>query len=47
MTHEIFFNPLSVLIDDKNIFYLENYEEKIYPIVIELVNGKVSKVYYL
>lgn len=37
----------NVLIDDKNIFYLENYDEKIYPIVIECVDGKISKIYNL
>lgn len=35
----------NVLIDDKNIFYLDKYKEKIYPIAIELVEGKVSKIY--
>ena len=35
----------NVLIDDKNIFYLDKYEEKIYPITIELVGGKVSRIY--
>jgi len=35
----------NVLVDDRNIFYLEKYEEKIYPIAIELENGKISKIY--
>jgi hypothetical protein len=34
----------NVLIDDKDIFYLNDYEEKIYPIAIKIRDGKVLKV---
>lgn len=37
----------NVLIDEKNIFYLDQHKENIYPIAIEIVDGKVSKVSYL
>ncbi len=35
----------NVLIDDNDIFYLEDYKEKIYPIAIELNDGKILKIY--
>jgi len=34
----------NVLIDDKNIFYLVNHKEKIYPTVAFIENGKITKV---
>ena len=39
------FDRKNVLIDDENIFYLEKYNEKVFPIAIELENNRVSKVY--
>jgi hypothetical protein len=35
----------NVLIDTKNIFYLEKYKERIYPIALELEKGKISRIY--
>lgn len=34
----------NVLIDNDNIFYLKQYEEKIYPIAITLKDGRIIKV---
>lgn len=34
----------NVLVDDKNIFYLNDYDEKIYPMVINISGGKIVNV---
>jgi hypothetical protein len=34
----------NVLIDDNNIFYLRRYEERIYPVTIKIINGKITEI---
>jgi hypothetical protein len=34
----------NVLIDNDNVFYLQKYEERIYPVTLKIVKGKITEV---
>ena len=34
----------NVIVDEKNTFYLRNYKENIYPVLIDITNGRIVKI---